>query len=899
MLVLELLGTLSLRDETSPVPVSAQQKRSLGLLAILALAGKNGFPRDRVEVYLWPESSAPLARHSLDQTVYAIRRALGGDFILSTGRELRLNPDSIQVDLWDFEQAISARQWGAAVERYKGTLLDGFHFTGSREFESWIDGERGRLRGEYQTAVEFLANAAAEAGDQAKSVTWWRRHANSEPLSAYATKNLMIALAAAGDRAGAVKQARLYQELVRQELEIEPDPEIESLAETFSRPAAPKIAVAPVHEKASQQRKGFAEQSPVPATSSATQSPVPTTISTAPSGAAGMSEGRKSRRRERIVLYALIPILVLTTAAAIWGWMRPAPSKAVVRYTLVVDSTEALTGGEAGWGRMALSPDGSRLAYVSGNRWQLLIRPRNQLRANTVRGTEGVTTPFFSPDGQHVGFFAFRKMWIVPVDGGSPTAITDTPTGVSGASWGLDDLIYVDGQGPSGLLRVEAKQGARASGFTALDTASGEIDHTWPDVLPNGKGVLFTVTFSGRNAGERGTSRAIAVADIKSGKHRVLLEDAMYPRYSRSGHLVYVTRDRTLMAVPFDQSSMKITGEPIMVSQGVRLGLLGSADLAVSATGTLVYATGAGEGKWEMVWVTRDGKTQPLDPDWSGASLGMPAISSDGKRVALARSAATEPLNIWIKQLDKGPAVKLTLDGRRNAYPQWTPDGRSLTFSSDRVDGIFRLWIKRADGSAQALVPIRENRNVFGPSWSPDGRWLVFQTATSESGAGDIMGVQPGLDSTPVPLVASRFSESSPALSPDGHWLAYTSNETGDFEIYVVPFPNTRAAKWAISTNGGTEPLWSHRGSELFYRDSAENLVAVELRTKPTFSVVRTTALFPAGGFGASRSGRSYSVAPNDMRFLMTRPLESNAPDKLIVVENWFEELKSTSGSRR
>jgi len=373
----------------------------------------------------------------------------------------------------------------------------------------------------------------------------------------------------------------------------------------------------------------------------------------------------------------------------------------------------------------------------------------------------------------------------------------------------------------------------------------------------------------------------------------------MYPRYSRSGHLVYVTRDRTLMAVPFDQSSMKITGEPIMVSQGVRLGLLGSADLAVSATGTLVYATGAGEGKWEMVWVTRDGKTQPLDPDWSGASLGMPAISSDGKRVALARSAATEPLNIWIKQLDKGPAVKLTLDGRRNAYPQWTPDGRSLTFSSDRVDGIFRLWIKRADGSAQALVPIRENRNVFGPSWSPDGRWLVFQTATSESGAGDIMGVQPGLDSTPVPLVASRFSESSPALSPDGHWLAYTSNETGDFEIYVVPFPNTRAAKWAISTNGGTEPLWSHRGSELFYRDSAENLVAVELRTKPTFSVVRTTALFPAGGFGASRSGRSYSVAPNDMRFLMTRPLESNAPDKLIVVENWFEELKSTSGSRR
>jgi len=181
----------------------------LGLLAILALAGRQGFPRDRIEAYLWPESSAPLARHSLDQTVYAIRHALGSDFILSTGRELRLNPDLVQVDAWEFEEAIRARQWAAAVERYKGTLLDGFHFTDSREAESWIDAERARLLREYQKAVEFLANVAAEAGDHARSVTWWRRLANSDPLSASATKHLMMALATAGDRAGGVKQARL------------------------------------------------------------------------------------------------------------------------------------------------------------------------------------------------------------------------------------------------------------------------------------------------------------------------------------------------------------------------------------------------------------------------------------------------------------------------------------------------------------------------------------------------------------------------------------------------------------------------------------------------------------------------------------------------------------------
>ena len=238
MLVLELLGTLCLRDDTDPVPIAAQQKRRLGLLAILGLGGRQGLSRDRVEAYLYPESADERARHALDQAVYAIRHALGSDFIISTGRELRLNPELVHVDLWDFEDAIRASDWAAAAGIYKGTLLDGFHFGDSRELESWIDTERARLRSEYQAAVEFLANRSAEAGDHSQSVTWWRRLANSDPLSASATKKLMLALAAAGDRAGAVKHARLYQELVRQELEMEPDSGIESLAATLSNHAS-------------------------------------------------------------------------------------------------------------------------------------------------------------------------------------------------------------------------------------------------------------------------------------------------------------------------------------------------------------------------------------------------------------------------------------------------------------------------------------------------------------------------------------------------------------------------------------------------------------------------------------------------------------------------------------
>src|SRR5687767_9328502 len=234
MFVLELLGTLSLRNETSPVPVSAQQKRSLGLLAILGLAGKQGLSRDRMVAYLWPESSAEAATHSLDQTVYTVRHSLGRDFILSTGRELHLNSELVQVDLWNFEQAIRDRDWMAAAGLYKGTLLEGFHVADSRELESWIDTNRTRLRLEYQGAIESLAKASADAGDHAQSLSWWRKLANSDPVSAGATKQLMLALAAAGDRAGAVKQARLYRDLVRQQLSIEPDSEIESLAARIS-----------------------------------------------------------------------------------------------------------------------------------------------------------------------------------------------------------------------------------------------------------------------------------------------------------------------------------------------------------------------------------------------------------------------------------------------------------------------------------------------------------------------------------------------------------------------------------------------------------------------------------------------------------------------------------------
>jgi serine/threonine protein kinase/Tol biopolymer transport system component len=606
--------------------------------------------------------------------------------------------------------------------------------------------------------------------------------------------------------------------------------------------------------------------------------------------------------RSRRTVYGLMAMSLILAIAALWGWTRPRPTNRVVRYNLVLDSAEAMVPGGGFWGRMALSPEGSHLAYVGIPRGTIWIRARDQLHATAVPESEGAITPFFSPDGKSVGFVIGRRIQFASISGGAATVVTDTLVGVAGASWGRDGFIYTDGLGAASLVRVKARAGAVPQWFTTLDSAKGETDHIWPDVLPNGKGVLFTV-LHGRTTDANGrTPFSLAVADIPSGKHRVILNGAMFARYSPSGHLLYITPDRALMMVPFDQNSMKVTGEPTTLFESMRLGTSGSADLAVSSDGTLVYATGANAGNGEFVWVTRDGKAQSVDSTWQGYFT-YPALSPNGKALAVTVNSSSRR-DIWIKQLDKGPAARLTLDGNSNIYAAWTPDGRSVTYSSaaqqagaaDRSNGAAGdLFTKRADGSSQAALQLKAKTPVVGTLWSPDGKWLVYRTDRQWPGASDIMAIRPGVDSVPIPLVATRFTEFSPAISPDGRWLAYSANESGRYEIYVVPFPNTNAAKWIVSTLGGTEPRWSHRGNEMFYRDGAGNMVAVEVKTKPVFSVTRSTVLFSASRFAAFEASPQYDVSADDQRFLMLRPVAGSASDRLIVVENWFEELKAKS----
>jgi serine/threonine-protein kinase len=853
----------------------AQPKR-IALLAYLCIARPRGFHhRDTLLGLFWPSVDQDHARTSLRKALHILRRALGEDVILTRGdEEVGVDAQHLSCDAALFEDSLRANQLEEALDLYRGDLLTGFFVNEAPEFERWLASERTRLRSSAANAAHAMADRLETSGDFGAAVSWARRSLELADTDERALRKLIEMQCKAGDRTGAIKTYETFARHVAAEYEMKPSADTRSLIEQIR--SGSELPRREMEVKLA----AVARIGP-----SAALSAVPEA-----------TNWKKSSSRERSRPYPALALATLIIAIAIWAWIRPASPKQVVRYTLSFDASEEMIPGSPWSGRLALSPDGSRLAYIGGPNAQLLIRPRNQLHAIAVPETEKASTPFFSPDGRHVGFLREWNVQIASIDGGPPITVTDTLTGVAGASWGSDGFIYADGAQLVGLLRVEAKPGAIPKWFTTLDTARGEVDHTWPDVLPNGKGVLFTDTFSGKNAANDTTTFAIAIAEIPSGKHRVLVNDATYARYAVSGHLLYVTTNRTLMVVPFDQNSMKVSGTPVALIDGMRLGSFGAADLAVSEPGTLVFAAGGGEGKQELVWVARDGKAEVVDRDWQGGVFEAPAVSPDGKRLAVMRRPNVGgSSDIWIKQLDKGPSIKLTFEGRDNYAPAWTPDGRSVTFCSNAA-GTFDLWTKRADGRAK---PVRhsfhEKRALFGGRWSHDGKWMVFQTLPDTPGAGDILAARPGIDTVPVPLVATAFTETSPTLSPDGRWLAYVSNETNRNEIYVVPFLGAKAAKWAVSSHGGTEPQWSHSGSELFYRDGFGNLVAVEVKTTPTFSLVRSTVLFPAGGFHAFLLAPQYATSTDDQRFLMIRPQAASVPDELIVVENWFEELRARS----
>ncbi len=586
-------------------------------------------------------------------------------------------------------------------------------------------------------------------------------------------------------------------------------------------------------------------------------------------------------------LGAAAGVAVVAIALAAWGWLRPEPPRQVARFNVALPDVQAPVTrlGPS----VALSPDGSQIVYLGPSETspaEVWLRPFDQLEPTRLPGTVSAFAPFFSPDGQSVAYNTGSPLSVrvISLAGGPPLTVVSDSVLPLGSDWGEDGMLYFVRQGDAGLSRVPATGGEREV-VTTPDTARAELSHRWVDALPSGKGALFTVYRGGIADAD------IAVVSVETKEVKVLLRGTM-GRYAPTGHIVYTRADGALLAAPFDQHKLEVTGPATPLLEGVVVQGSGASQFTISNNGTLLYASGVAASE-QLVWVERDGTERAVAPDMDH-DFEYVRVSPDGKRLALSYHSDGGQEDVWVYDVEQGTLSRLTFEGELNTRPEWTPDGSRVTFMSSR-SGQRALHWKPWDGSGPAELLISSNRPIQEAWWSRDGEVLVYREGPGGPTSRDIKYIRPGIDSVPSTFLATEFDELNPTLSPDGNWLAYTSNESGRAEVYVRPFPGP-GGRWQVSTDGGSEPRWTNGGGELVYRSATNDLVSVDVRTEPTFSVGVRRVLFDAVDY--ERDGGlahvPYDITPDDQTFVFIR--SQGGSFDIVVVINWFEELLRRTG---
>ena len=528
------------------------------------------------------------------------------------------------------------------------------------------------------------------------------------------------------------------------------------------------------------------------------------------------------------------PWAVAGVLAIVLGWRvfyPPAvPLRPLIRLNAEIAADTPLT--RTGGGNMlAISPDGARLALTlraADGKVRLHTRQLHQTQVTPLAGTDDASFPFFSPDSQWIGFFAGGKMKKIAVEGGAAVTLCDAPS-FRGASWGDDDNIVAALDGGVGLSRVPAAGGTPVA-VTKLNP--GEASHRWPQILPGSQAVLFTAASQRANFDDA----IIDVVSLKTGERKTVARGGFSPHYAAAstgtGHLLYLHQS-TLFAVPFDAGRLTVTGSPAPILEDAGSNTNAGGEFALAQNGTFVYLSGkASLAGYPISWVGSVGNsTEPLH-----APLGVyttPRFSPDGKRLAFSMNSG-KGSDIWVKDLDRDTPSRLSFLPGFNNYPVWTPDGKSIVFRSTNPNapGLYGI---RSDGSGEAKR-LTEGKPLEVPfSFSPDGKRLAYNQS-GNGGSPDIFTVGVEGDSgvrlgKAELFLGTPFIEVHPAFSIDGRWLAYTSDESGTFEVYVRPFPGP-GGRWQISTGGGRLPLWSRDGRELLFQTLDGRVMAAGFTAK-------------------------------------------------------------------
>jgi len=593
-------------------------------------------------------------------------------------------------------------------------------------------------------------------------------------------------------------------------------------------------------------------------------------------------------------------------ATALAAWLATHQGSTTVqpsRFALALPPGQELAA--PGGSRVDFSPDGRSFVYtgagVGGE--QLWLRRLNSLDAVRIAGSEGATSPVFSPDGSEIAFETLSPFGLrtVSVGGGQLHTIALENLSGGGLTWASNGYIYFDAG--IGLARVRPDGSAYAM-VMPLDTAAGESGLAWPYALPNARGILMRI----RRGGEAPSNYSLVVLDLKTGARKELLR-GLAARYSPTGHLIWATADGSLHAQRFDLDRLELTGSPTTLWSGLAIAGFGAVDLALSASGDLLYTVGAVHNNIaELVWVSRNGSKTRVDAPAEDGIISRLALSPNDSSVALEivrPTAASDLTRIWVKRLYGGPTQLVTSELSNNRNPVWTPDGRDLLYSSLGGEVVQR---RRADGSGTPQQLFRTKRGVLDLTVSPNGKIVLVATpstsALDQATAGDILEFRVGVDSGPVPLLATPANEQYPALSPDGRWLAYVSRESGRIEVYVSPFPDVNAGKVQVSVAGGAAPHWSRKRDELFFVSTSGDMMSARVQMSPTFSVLKLDRLFSVSGFVGDGRVAMYGVTADAQRFLMLDVAGAGtdpSTGQIVLVQNFAAELarRSSNGGER
>jgi len=582
------------------------------------------------------------------------------------------------------------------------------------------------------------------------------------------------------------------------------------------------------------------------------------------------------KRMKRIAMATTIAFVAVGALAAA-GWLRGTSTAPVRRFVIAVPEYAPTTGS------FVLAPDGSRFTYAQYE-GGLLLHDVGSLTPRLIDGADEARGAVFSPDGNSLAFVTGYpgKLTVLPLSGGTPRVLVADSAYGNGTSWEGDWLYYLGGTAYGrDLMRIRVTGGS-ATLVARPDSTANQLFFQWPQALPGGKTMVLTVyPLIG--------DPSVGVLDIKSGKV-TLLAAGNFGRYAPTGHLLVLQSDGTLQAARFDARSGTIRGAFTAVADSIMVGLSDANHFTISADGTLLYIKAAEANR--VVRVMRNGQEEIVDRDWSGR-FGAPALSPDGSQVAISveRNGRSE---LWLRSLNNGTFSRLSAAGTTNYRPNWSPDGRRIVFTSNQRGPIAAYEVP-ADGSAPPSLLITSRTSVDEARYTEDGRWLVYRTGSGSNR--NIFARRTDADSAPRELAATGAEEFAPTVSPDGRWLAYGSDETGRTEINVRPFAAAGGARYTVSRAGGSEPVWSHSGRELFYRDSAQRLVAAEIAPGDEFRVVSARVLFAARDYKTDNRHRSYTVAPDDRSFYFVKSsVRLGLQNEAVITLNWFDELKRKVG---